>query len=472
MAGEVKIGLVGASNAQRSLPWDAQRTINLFPMLDQQGLEVSALYGTPGLVNFTTCDIGPIRRVFNSTTGRAFVVSGIFLYEIFSNGTNILRGTLNTFSQNGLVTIDENPTQLAICDSDALYIFVYASNFFSAVTDPDLPSVGTVTFIDSYFAVNKNNTGSFYISSPNDGTAWAALDFATAESSPDNLLRVLNAVGQLWLFGSKTTEIWTDTGAVAFPFARISGAKMETGIIAPLSAIAVDNTVVWVGQDAYGSGIVFRANGFTPQRISNDAVEYAINQATDKANMCAFTYQQEGHAFYFLTGGGLATSWVYDFTTQLWHERAYLNSNGFLEQHLASCGMYAFGKQLVGDRVNGNIYQMTLDAYDDAGSPLLSRRVYTHIADKSDQIRYNQLQIAMEVGVGTQAGQGYNPTLALRISTDGARTWSDSYEAFIGKVGQYEANVKWRRLGIGQIMTFEVSQSDPVKRAWIGSYLQ
>ncbi len=102
----------------------------------------------------------------------------------------------------------------------------------------------------------------------------------------------------------------------------------------------------------------------------------------------------------------------------------------------------------------------------------MSRRVYTHVADKSDQIRYNQLQIAMEVGVGTQTGQGYNPTLTLRVSKDGARTWSDSYEAFVGKAGHYEANVKWRRLGIDQIMTFEVSQSDPVKRSWIGAYLQ
>lgn len=470
MQGERKIGLVGPTNAQRSLPWDASRTVNLYPLLDQQGLEVSALYGTPGLITFSACGKGPVRGAFPSTKGRAFVVANSGLYEVLNDGTSSLLGTLITAS--GAVSIDENPTQMMICDGQYGYILTYATNVFSQITDPDFPSAGSVTFIDSYFVVNQNNTGQFYISSPNDGTAWDALDFATAESSPDNLLRVLNAIGQLWLFGSKTTEIWTDTGAVAFPFARISGAKMETGILAPLSAVAVDNTVVWAGQDAYGSGIVFRANGFTPQRISDDAVEYAISQATDKSNMRAFTYQQEGHAFYFLTGGGLANSWVYDFTTQLWHERAYTDSNGFFQQHLASCGMYIFGKQLVGDRTNGNIYQLSLDAYDDAGSPLVSKRVYTHLADKSDQIRYNILQIAMEVGVGTQFGQGTNPTLAMRVSTDGAKTWSDSYSAYVGMVGQYQANVKWRRLGIGQIMTFEISQSDPVKRAWIGSYLQ
>lgn len=468
--GERKIGLVGPSNAQRSLPWDAQRTINLYPLLDQQGLEVSALYGTPGLVLFSTCGIGPVRGMFPSTTGRGFAIANSLIFEVFTDGTIESRGSLLTSS--GAVSMDENPTQLMICDGQYGYIFTYATNVFTKISDGDFPSAGTVTFIDGYFAVNKNNSGSFYISSVNDGTAWDPLDFATAESSPDNLLRVLNSVGQLWLFGSKTTEIWTDTGAVAFPFSRISGGKMETGILAPLTAVAVDNTVVWTGQDAYGSGIVYRANGFTPQRISDDAVEYAISRATDKSNMVAFTYQQEGHAFYFLTGGGLSTSWVYDFTTQLWHERAYLDNGGFFDQHLASCSMYIFGKQLVGDRINGNIYQLSLDAYDDAGNALVSRRVYTHIADMSDQIRYNQLQIAMEVGVGTQVGQGVAPVITLRVSKDGARTWSDSYTTPIGNVGQYGTNVKFRRLGIAQIMTFEVSQSDPVKRAWIGSYLQ
>lgn len=470
MQGERKIGLVGPSNQQRSLPFDAQRTINLYPILDQQGLEVSALYGTPGLILKSTCGSGPVRGMFPSTTGRGFVVAANSLYEVMSDGTNVIWGTLNTSA--GAVSMDENPTQLMIVDGASGYIFTYATNVFVQITDTDFPSPGSVTFIDGYFVVNKNNTGQFNISAINDGTAWDALDFATAESSPDNLLRVLNAVGQLWLFGSKTTEIWTDTGAVAFPFARISGAKMETGILAPQSAVAVDNTVVWLGQDAYGSGIVYRANGFTPQRISDDAVEHAINNATDKINIRAFTYQQEGHAFYFLTGGGLGTSWVYDFTTQLWHERAYLDPSGFFEQHLACCGMYIFGQQLVGDRTNGNVYVLSQDAFDDAGNPLLSQRVYTHLADMSDQIRYNQLQIAMEVGVGTQTGQGENPVVMLRVSKDGARTWSDVYTTTVGPAGNYDRNVKFRRLGIGQIMTFELSQSDPVKRSWIGSYLQ
>ena len=49
----MKIGLVGPSYQARSLPFNAQRTVNLFPVFDEQGKETAALYGTPGLKLFT-----------------------------------------------------------------------------------------------------------------------------------------------------------------------------------------------------------------------------------------------------------------------------------------------------------------------------------------------------------------------------------------------------------------------------------
>lgn len=466
----MKIPLVGPSNPQRSIPFDCQRTVNLYPVLDQGGKEVSALYGTPGLSAFAACGVGPIRGLFYSTNGRCFSVSGTEFYEIASDGSVTLRGTFS--SDTSIVSMDENPTQLAICDGTNLYIYTYATNILAVVSDPDFPtSVGTVTFIDGYFVVNKNNTGSFYISAINDGTSWSALDFATAESSPDNLLRVLNAVGQLWLFGSKTTEIWTDTGAATFPFERASGGKLEVGILAANSAVAADNSVIWVGKDNYGQGIVYRAQGFTPQVISNDAVAYAISQATNPSNMRAYTYQQDGHAFYVLTGGGLPTSWVYDFTTQQWHERAYLNSVGLYELHLGSCGAFAFGIQLVGDRRNGSVYEMALDNYDDNGDALKRQRIYPHISNENQLTRYNSLEIAMETGVGTQTGQGYNPVVIFRLSKDMGRTYTDFYELPIGKSGKYLTTVKFRRLGCATDMVFDVAITDPVKVNLIGSYL-
>lgn len=466
----MKIGLVGGSNQERSLPLDAERTINAFPVTSPNGKEVSALYGTDGLKVFATAGTGVGRGMFTAANGRVFAVSKNGLYEVLSGGTTTLLGTLT--SSSGAVTIDENGLQLGICDGSKVYLFTYATNTFSTVTDADLPSAGTITFIDGYFVVNKNSSGSFYISSLYDGASWAALDFSTAESSPDELLRVINGVGQLWLFGTKTTEVWTNTGASRFPFERISGAKLEVGIAAPHSAVAVDNSVFWLGKDNIGTGIVYRADGFSPKRISTNAIELIIQQATSPSTIRGYTYQREGHVFYILTDGGLPTTLVYDISTGIWHERAYLNPVGQFEQHLGCCGCYGFGKQLVISRQNGKIYEMSPSYYDDDGEEIALERIYTHLSNENQRIKFNQLEIAMESGVGLQSGTGADPQISLWISRDGGRSWSGEYKTSFGKVGKYTTRAVFRRLGVAMDWTFKIRITDPVKRALVGSYLK
>lgn len=480
----MKIGLVGPSYQQRSLPFDAQRTINLYPVLDQQGKEVSALYGTPGYTQFTNVGLLPGRGCFPSANGRSFFVIGATLYEVDESFALFNRGSLDTSTGN--ITIDENPFQLAICDGQFVYIFTYATNVFAKVTDPDLPTAQTITFIDGYFVINKLDTGQFYISALNDGTSWDALDFATAESSPDDLHRVISAVGQLWLIGSKTTEVWTNTGGTLFPFERISGAKLNVGTLAPYSAVEVDNTLFWVGQDAIGQGVVYRAKGFAPQRISTEAIEKLLQaptafpdaSAVSPQDFKAYTYQQEGHVFYVITGGGMQTSLVYDITTQMWHERAYLNNHGEYEQHLIYQAIYcpALALFLGISRKDGQIYNISLDAYQDHLSPLCSERIYTHLSDENKRLIFRQLEIAMETGVGNatqvdSGDNGYDPKITLWISRDMGRTWSTGYTTSFGKVGNYKRRAVFRRLGTAFNWTFKIRITDPVKRVLIGSYL-
>jgi hypothetical protein len=467
----LKIGLVGPTHDQRSLPFNAQRSINLFPVMDQQGKEVASLYSVPGKKLFSDLGDGIVRGEFASSNGRAFAVSGDTLYEVFSNGTSSSRGTLNT--ANGNISMDENATQMAICDGRDLYIYTYATDVFAEVTDPDLPpQVGYVTYLDGYFVINEIGSGRFFISALNNGTSWAALDFATAESSPDNLVAPVNAVGQLWLFGERTTEIWSNTGESAFPFRRISGAIMEVGCLSPHTVIEIDNSVFWIGKDQFGQGVVYRTQGFSPARISNSPIERRIAEATSPESLKCLSYQEEGHVFYEITGGGLETSLVYDLTTQQWHERAFLNDDGSFGQDLAGSHMFAFGKHLVGDRRDGKIYEQSLDFYDDGGNPLARERIYTHLSDEGQRIRYNALEIGFETGVGLQSGQGSNPLVSLQLSKDGARTWTDWQTAEIGKVGEYGKKVEFRRFGVAEIMTFKIRVTDPVKVAITGSYLR
>lgn len=466
----MRIGLVGPSYVMRSLPFDAQRTINLYPIADPEGKETASLFGTPGLSLLATFGNGAGRKLFASSNGRAFAAIGSKLYEIDSFGNETLRGSLNQNSGN--LSVAENSTQMAICDGTSLYIFNYAANTLSVITSGLPASVGFVTAIDGYFIVLENNSGRFYVSALNDGTSWNALDFATAESNPDQLLCVANSSGQLYLLGTRTFEIWTNTGNAAFPFQRISGAVGDIGIIAPHTALDVDNSLVWLGQDKNGRCMVYRAKGLRPQRISTEAIEIVLQSATDPELLKAFAYQQDGHLFYIITGGGLETSLCFDVTTGLWHERAYLNELGEFEPHLAADVVYAFEKHIALDRRNGKLYELKLDVYSDNGEPIVRERTYTHLSDEGREIRFNRLELSMETGVGLQTGQGVNPLVSLQLSKDGARTWSDWHDATFGAAGKYLTKVVFRRLGIADQMTFRIRITDPVKVSIIGSYLQ
>jgi len=468
-----KIGLVGPSYVMKSLPLDAQRTINLFPVADESGKETAALYMTPGLLHLATIGNGPCRKCFSSSNGRAFVVSGSGVYEYFEDNSYILRGDLD--QSFGNVSMAESDLQLAICDGTSLFMFTYATNSFQKVTGTGLPaSVGYVESIDGYFVVTENNSGRFFISGILDGLSFYALDFATAESNPDQLLAIANVTGQLYLLGSRGFEVWTNTGAEAFPFNRVNGAIGTSGVMAPHTVCINDGVLLWVGQDKYGNGNVFLMQGYRPQRISTEAIELVLNYVPNPSEMKAYMYQSEGHTFYVITGGGLETSLVFDLTTKLWHERAFLNEDGDFEQHLAYDLMYAFDKHICVDRRNGNIYEMSMSAYDDAGLPIARERIFTHLSDENKYIRYNKLEIGVEAGVGVQdeASDGYNPQISLKLSKDGARTWSDWQNVDIGKAGEFRKRAIFRRLGVAYQMTFRIRISAPVKVMITGAYLE
>lgn len=246
----MKVGLVGPSYQERSLDLDAQRTVNLYPVVDPQGKETTALYGTPGLSAFASVpnDAQALRGLFTSANGRCFGVASNMLFEIFAGGTCSIRGFMGVSSGAVFtepVTMDENGFELAICDGQDLWIYSYTLGTISKVADADadFPGAATVCFMDGYFVFNDPDTGKFYITSLYEGNEVAALDFASAESSPDDIVCVKKVLGMLWLFGKRTIEPWANQGGGDFPFSRVEGATMDVGCAGAHTVQVLDNSV-------------------------------------------------------------------------------------------------------------------------------------------------------------------------------------------------------------------------------------
>lgn len=467
----INIPFVGPSYQARSTYANAERALNCYVELSPSDRSPIALYGTPGLRRVATLPTLGCRGmiVVGSFT---WVVYGNSVYRVASDYTFTLAGLL--ISSSGMVSLASNGTQILIVDGTAGYIITVATNTLVTISDIDFPNgVSQADYTDGYFLVTGNGTQQFYISDLLDGSSWNGTDFASAEGSPDNTVGLIVDHREVWLFGSNSAEIWVNTGNVDFPFERSGNAFVEHGCIANRTIKKLDNTIFWLGGDDRGYGVVWRADGYTPQRVSNHALEHEISLYNTVSDAIAFTYNQEGHAFYVLSFPTEGKTWVYDVATQVWHERAYRDANsGALSMWRPSAHSLLSGKHLVGDAVDGRLYVLDTEYYSDDGDPILRLRATQTTNDKQARLFYNWLQVDMQTGIGLTSGQGSDPQLMMRYSNNGGQSWSDYRNAPLGAQGEYDARCRYNRLGAGRNRTWEISMTDPVPFCVIGAVVE
>ena len=359
-----------------------------------------------------------------------------------------------------------------VVDGTDGWIFTKASDTWAQISDGDFPTCEFVTYQDGYFIVAETGTQKVYISALNDGTAWDALDFTSVESSPDALTLAYSDNGNVWMFGNRSTEVYQNTGNAAFPFERISGAIIQTGCASGHTVQKFDNTIAWLGIDEQGQGVVWKADGYQARRLSTAAIEKRIDEVTDISDSYAWVYHEQGHIFYCLQINGLDTTLVYDGATGMWHERSFWNSNtGERELHRGGSHFFFNGKNLIGDRENGKIYDLDLGYYSDAGDEIIAERISPHLQDEKRLISFSSFELDMETAIGLTTGQGSDPQIMLQYSDDGGNTWSNELWMSMGKIGEYDTRVVWRQLGNARDRVWKVRISDPVFRQINGAYI-
>lgn len=459
----MKVPFLGQAYASRSLPLSAQTCVNLYSEVNESGSgEVGAFYGTPGLVTKYTGS-GEVRGL-HVAGGYLYAVIGATVYAINSAWSATSLGTLP--NSTGPVSMTANYTQLLISHASGWHYVTLPTGTLTAVSDVDAPTDAVVTYQDGYVIFTQGGE-EFGITALDSVTSIDALDFASSEGSPDDLISLLSNNRELWLFGTQTTEVWYNSGDADFPFERISGAFMQHGCAARFSPAQVDNTVFWLGRDPSGQGMVFRANGYQPARISTHAMESEFATYSRIDDAIGWTYQQEGHTFYWLTFPTASKTWVYDVSTQSWHERAYRDATtGALSRHRANCYAFFNGAHVVGDYANGKVYELDLDTYTDAGDYIYRERTFPAMDAEGRRVRIDRAELIAETGVGLTSGQGVDPQVWLQVSKDGGRTFGFERYQSLGAIGQYNARAVWRRIGFGRHNVLRLGATDPVKHAW------
>lgn len=433
----------------KSKEFTAEQLINYYAEVGPASAKSPiVLLNRPMLSDWLTIGDGPIRG-WKLMGGELYVVSGQELYRVKSDRTSTLLGTITGLNQASMA---ENGSQVVIVTDDKGW--VATATTFAQIDSTSFPGATTVVFLDTFGVFTEPDSGRFLISKQLDFSSFKAIDVATAESDPDNLVAVETNHRWLWLLGEKTIQVYYNEGLGDFPFLPLNDIVIERGLGARFSVAKEDNTLFFLADDL----LFHRFVDFTPKIISTPAI--ATKVAGYTASACVGQFMDvEGHKFYIASFP--EATLVYDLTTGLWAE--WETSGGVWTGRMV---IKAFGETLVGDRANGKIYSASPDVYTDAGTDVISRVRYPPVYNNRSRTAIRSIEFELDSGEGTEEGE-----LVMRLSKDG-RVWGIPRTVSFGKIGVFQQRAIFRRCGqLDRQVHVEASISSPVPRritaAWI-----
>lgn len=505
----MRVPLNQGAYTARSVIANAQRAVNLYAEANPDDSEVKYThYNAPGLVSLSSALSVPARCLYWANNDQLYYVAGSTVYSVSSSWALTALGTIGTSS--GIVSMADNGTTAVIVDGSANgYQISLANNAFSQISEAtNGPPSGSgavyafyganrVDMLDGYMLFNQPGTQNFY-STYNNEIVFDALYFAAKNGYSDILVAVIVTLREIYLIGQRTTEIWFDAGASAFPFQIMPGPFIQHGCSAVYSIAQVDGAVFWLSQDQAGNNIIMRAQGYKAEEISTKAIEAELATYATTSDAQGFCFQIGGHVFYQINFPTADKSWRWDETTHLWHEVVWTDSNGVEHRHRASVAAYAYGVNVVGDWQTGALYQLSNAAYSDAGQPMYFRRGFPHMMMDGRRVIYPGFSLDVMGGQSPNVydapgpfplvATGYPPTaprsdifayggevllcgpylppphsfgsgyaiVNLRWSDDHGFSWSQPVPQKLGATGKTLTQPKWNRTGMARDRVFEV----------------
>lgn len=439
------MAFVGPSYPLGSREASTERAVNLVPVpVESPNAARKVAYrDLPGLTLKASLG-GAIRGALRSN-GRSFVVAGSSILEVSSGYTTTSRGTAGG---SGWADFAANQTQIAVTSGGSLYVMDRNGTSFALVAN--YPGGSRIAVLNEYLLATEPGSGRLWWSAVGDADDLPALNFATAESSPDDVVCPIVTNEEIFLPGLSGGEIWHNVGGDEV-FAR--RAIIEVGCKSPYTPRNLDNSVFWVGySERDGQVSVYRLNGYTPVRIATDWVEDRL-ATVDLEQVYGIAMHYKGRAQYWLQCPGLDTTMVYDVKSGLWFEAAEL-VDGDYEQHRADVHLFHNDVHLVGD-ADGKLYELSEDASNNAGDVLCRSRVMANVTHPQGRLmRFAEIECICDKATGG--------TLMLRWSDDNGANFGNWHQISLGATGNYRARVRKLGLGSARNRVFELRVTDDV----------
>lgn len=428
------LSVVGGSKFARYSQLTAESTVNMFVTGKDVGEPALVPYfGYKSVLDFGA---GEARGIFVSTRlGSMIVVIGRKVFSVSRFLTSREVGQLQT--SRGNVSISDNiNSQITIEDNNKIYVYDYANSTFSS---PSVPFVPVFLSYQDTYTVATDDKGNWRLSDSGNSNIWPPLDLRQLQTKADTLKAAVVLNRQLWIIGTKASELWFDQGSQLFPYVRDNSVSIDYGAVSTGSIATGFKKLVWLGKNEKSQNVIVYTEGGPPVELSHEGLDYILNLVNSPESSYGFIFQQDGHIFYQLTFDKDNLTIVYDFTSGEWHRA----TDEKLDRHIARDIAFFNGKTYFISFKDSSLYELDSNntTYDGEEAPRY--RILPPIKfDDNQPFILNKVKLQMEQGENnskTQAG--------LSIAKNSGNSFGNVVIKQANSVGHRQGDMTWDGMG-------------------------
>jgi len=453
------VNIAGPSYQDRSKPLASQQTKNFYHEVVESGKDQYVIKSFPGQKLFGSTVAGIDRGQHQMLEVNYRVVANT-LFKVLSDGTHQALGSIP--GSERCIFADDGINLFIVAD---LIVSQYNGADVTLVADADIQGALSVAYINNQFAYTKPLLTVF--SDVGNGASGTSLNAVGAEANPDDLVRDYTFDEILYRFGTRSLESWYNSGVGTPPFDKLQGQLISMGLSAKHSVSNTRGFIYWLGTDKQ----IYRARGGQEQPISTASIAGAIQGYSVVGDCFSEVFTVDNKTFVMFTFPTANKTWVLneELGVNGWFElsEGVTAGSGEDAQYNGASISEVYGKVLVGDRLNGKLYELDFDTLTQGGEEWQRRRVLASIngdlvGAKGKRVQMSRFELILETGVGLISGQGSDPKIMIEYSKDGGRTWKQGTWMRIGRLGEYNVRGEWFGLDSFYDMIIRITTTDPV----------
>jgi len=385
----------------------------------------------------------------------AIVVSAARVFKITDGAGTITELTGSTaLRPSSPVSFASDDTRVFMANGSNI---VYTDlSTLTTMADGDAPTdVTHLAVLDKYLLANDGGTGRIYFSDVNALTTWTALGFFEAESQYDDVVAIGEGFREIIALGRESVEFWANDGVT--PFSRIPGSAQPFGTEAAASLAKVGDTWIWLSDKR--RLVTMNGRQVVPVSTPYDRVIQSYQSVDDAVG---YTVSMDGMPIYLLNFPTARQTLAYNYEAKLWHKWGYWDlDRGEYRRFRGGAYCYArsWNQHLVGDHQNGLLYLAARGTYTDNGNPIRSLLRTGHI-DHGIYLEKLSHLFRLKCKRGAGNSDVANPQIMLRRRVNNGAQWSQERWRSLGRVGEHEIFLDWRRNGKYRSCQYELVHSD------------